>query len=294
MTFEESMESTETSAVRRPRWGVRLALLAILALGAAFRFYNVNWDKGTYHIHPDERYTTMVVTRIEWPDSLAEYFDTSRSPLNARNVGMVYFYGTFPLFLTKFVAGQMDALQTFYAETRPNPQEYLLQHPSWTGYDRIHLVGRVLSGLFDLGSVLLLFFLARRIFDRRVGLIAAFLLALTALDIQGSHYFAVDTFLTFFALGVIWFTLDVVEGKGWPSYVGLGAAMGLALACKVSGFLLVVVVGLGAWLWVRRRVLAGERAGRALLRAGGGLFLAVFVAWAVFRVAQPYAWAGPD
>ncbi len=288
------MEPTGTSSDRRTGRGTRPALIAILILGAVFRFYNVNWDKGTYHIHPDERYTTMVITRIQWPDSLAEYFDTSRSPLNARNVDMVYFYGTFPLFLTKFVAGQLDVLQTMYAEMRPDTAEFLARHPSWTGYDRIHLVGRVLSGLFDLGSVLLLFFLARRIFDRRVGLIAAFLLALTVLNIQGSHYFVVDTFLTFFVLVVLWFTLDVVEGKGWSAYLGVGAAMGLALACKVSVFLLSVVVALGVWLWVRRQVLAGRSVGGALWQAGAGLALAVVAALALFRVAQPYAWAGPD
>ncbi len=82
--------------------------LAILVMGGALRLYNVNWDKGTYHIHPDERNTAMVITAIQWPSSLAGYFDTSRSPLNPSNVDRIYFYGTLPLFLTKFVATQLD------------------------------------------------------------------------------------------------------------------------------------------------------------------------------------------
>jgi YYY domain-containing protein len=248
-----------------------LALLAILVIGAAFRFYNVNWDEGTYHIHPDERHTTMVITAIQWPASLAEYFDTSRSPLNPRNVNMVFFYGTLPLFLTKGVATLINQ----------------------TGYDQIHLVGRVLSGIFDLGSVLLLFFVARWLFDWRAGLLASFLLALTVLNIQASHYFAADTFLTFFVLLTIWFTLDVAERGDWPSFAALGISMGLTLACKVSVFLLALIVALGAWFWVRRRAAAGHDAGQAFLRAAGGLALAALVAIAVFRVAQPYAWAGP-
>ena len=154
----------ETNKRSRTRTiGIMLALVVILVLGGALRLYNVNWDEGTYHIHPDERHTTMVITRIEWPESLAQYFDTSNSRLNARNVDMVYFYGTLPLFLTKAVASLVGK----------------------TGYDEIHLVGRVLSALFDLGSVLLLFFLGRRLFDWRVGLVASFLLSLTALNIQG-------------------------------------------------------------------------------------------------------------
>jgi len=269
-----------------PRAALALALLGILILGSAFRFYNVNWDEGTYHIHPDERHTTMVVSRIQWPESLVEYFDTSHSPLNARNQDTVYFYGTLPLFLTKAVAGQLDALA---------PHVPLLDtDQSYESYDRVHLVGRVLSALFDLGSVLLTFFLGRRLFGWRVGLIAAFLLAVTVLNIQGSHYFAVDTFLTFFVILTIWFTLDVAEYGGWPSFLGLGLSMGLTLACKVSVFLLVVVVALGAWVRVRRRLLAGGEGTRALLGTTTGLVLAVITAVAVFRVAQPYAWAGPN
>ncbi len=265
------MPEPSAASSRRGKIGILLALLAILLIGGAFRFYNVNWDRDTYHIHPDERHTAMVITAIQWPASLRDYFDTSLSPLNPRNTNMVYFYGTLPLFLTKAVGT-------------------LLQR---TGYDQIHLVGRVLSGLFDLGSVLLLFFIARRLFNWRVGLVASFLLSLTALNIQGSHYFAVDTFLTFFVALTLWFTLDVADGKGWPSFAALGLAMGLTMACKVSVFLLVVVVALGAGLRVRRRLAEGEFLGPAILRTTLGLILAAVVSLCVFRVAQPYAWAGP-
>jgi YYY domain-containing protein len=286
-------DKNDTRGRARRGW-IALILIAILLLGAAFRFYNVNWDKGTYHIHPDERHTTMVVTAIQWPASLAEYFDTSRSPLNPRNAGSVYFYGTLPLFLTKYVATQLDGLLVVYTELSSGLAEGGAPLPSFTGYDQIHLVGRVLSGLFDLGSVLLLFFLARRLFDWRVGLIASFLLAMAVLNIQGSHYFAVDTFLTFFVQLTIWFTLDVAEGKGWPAFIGLGLSMGLTLAAKVSVFLLALVVVLGAWLWVRRQVSEGRRLRQANLRAAGGLILAALIAIFVFRIAQPYAWAGPN
>ncbi|HSR31710.1 MAG TPA: DUF2298 domain-containing protein [Anaerolineae bacterium] len=265
--------STTTNKPSRTRTvGILLALIAILVIGGAFRFYSVNWDKDTYHIHPDERHTTMVITRIEWPDSLLDYFDTSHSLLNARNVDMVYFYGTLPLFLTKYVGTLIGR----------------------TDYSEIHLVGRVLSAMFDLGSVLLLFFLARRLFDWRVGLLSSFLLALTVLNIQGSHYFAVDTFVTFFVGLTIWFTLDVAEGRGWVAFVGLGVGMGLTLASKVSVFLLVVVVALGGWVRLRRRLVEGHEAKGTAARTMTGLILAAVLAILVFRVAQPYAWAGPN
>jgi len=254
-------------------------------MGGAFRLYNVNWDKGTYHIHPDERNTAMVITAIQWPSSLGEYFDTSRSLLNPSNVDRTYFYGTLPLFLTKFVATQLDQL---------THDPYDLTTPRLTDYDQIHLVGRVLSAVFDLASVLLVFFLARRLFDWRVGLAASFLLALAVLDIQGSHYFAVDTFLTFFVALTLWFCLDLAEGGGWPAFLGAGLSLGLTISCKVSTFLLVLIVLLGAWLGLRRRLAEGPGSRHPVARTFAGLLLAGVAAFAVFRVAQPYAWAGPN
>ena len=270
---------------RRRKLAIGAALVAIVALGAALRLYNVNWDKDTYHIHPDERNTAMVVTAIQWPSGLGEYFDTSRSLLNPGNVDRTYFYGTLPLFVTKFVAMQLD-------QALNRTEDF--GSPRFTDYDQIHLVGRVLSALFDLGSVVVLFFLARRLFDWRVGLIASFLLALAVLNIQGSHYFAVDTFLTFFVTLTLWFTLDLAEGKGWPSFLGAGLGLGLTVSCKVSVFLLVAIVLLGAWIGLRRRLARGEGAGHAEARVFAGLVLAGVVTFAVFRVAQPYAWAGPN
>ncbi len=274
---------------------VVLALVAILLLGAAFRFYNVNWDEDTYHIHPDERHTTMVVTAIQWPESFVEYLDTSHSSLNPRNNNTVYFYGTLPLFLTKYVATQAETLAGPILDAQTDPDDPGPMRLSLTSYDRIHLVGRVLSGLFDLGSVLLLFFLARRLFDWRVGLISSLLLALAALNIQGSHYFTVDTFLTFWVALTIWFTLDVAEGKGWTVLRGPGhQPWALRWPARSASFSWWRSSPLGAWVWVRRQAHAGKPVGRSLMRAVWGLILAAGISLVIFRLVQPYAWAGPN
>jgi YYY domain-containing protein len=62
----------------------------------------------------------------------------------------------------------------------------------------------------------------------------------------------------------------------------------------VSVFLLVAVVALGGWLRMRRRIRAGEGPSSAASAALGGLVVAALIALAVFRIAQPYAWAGPN
>ncbi|MFH1561325.1 MAG: hypothetical protein ABID04_01965, partial [Patescibacteria group bacterium] len=116
-------------------------LFLILVLALVLRIVGLNWDQG-FHLHPDERFLTMVGTSISWPSSLGEYFDTANSPLNPYNNGFDFFvYGPLPLFLTKLVAG------TFGLDN----------------YANLNLVGRLLSALFDVGTVWLLFKISKKL-----------------------------------------------------------------------------------------------------------------------------------
>src|SRR6266545_2437965 len=46
----------------------KLALLAILLLAGLLRMRGLNWDE-SQHLHPDERFLTMVESAIKLPDS---------------------------------------------------------------------------------------------------------------------------------------------------------------------------------------------------------------------------------
>src|SRR6266540_2360779 len=89
---------------------VLLMLLVIILVAGPLRFLGLDWDSGA-HLHPDERFITMVSNGIELPKGLGDYFDTARSPLNPynRNFGS-YIYGTLPLF---FVRALAEGIQTF-------------------------------------------------------------------------------------------------------------------------------------------------------------------------------------
>src|SRR3972149_3598674 len=136
----------------RPRERLpEMLLFVVLLVGAALRFVGLNWDANT-HMHPDERFLTMVETDIRFPDSLGGYFDTENSPLNPNNAGHSFFvYRTFPIFV-------IHALGQWLGEG---------------GYDQIQLVGRAAAASFDLVSVYLLFLIGARLYSRRIGLTAA-------------------------------------------------------------------------------------------------------------------------
>lgn len=247
-----------------------LALIVLLALG--LRLYGINWDAGQ-HLHPDERYMTMVTTAIKWPESLGEYLDPQCSPLSPYNTDYkAYIYGTFPLFWVKATAGLIGA----------------------DSYGQLHLVGRFWSAIFDVGTLLLVFWIGKKIFDERTGLIASALYAVTVLAIQQSHFFTVDNFATFWLMVSFAVLLRTVLSFRLLQSGILGIAFGLAVASKISSLLFGGVIGMGFLLgWVGE--IRGIREIRGALRITGaylalGLVFAV-ASYATFRLAQPYAFA---
>ncbi len=240
-TTTEMVKRTPASTDWRKRWEtlrqgryfVPLCLVLILLVGSYFRFTGVNWDDHT-HLHPDERFIWMVTISLSLPKSLGEYFNTAVSPLNPYNQGSSFIYGTFPLFLTKLLG------------------EVLKQG----GPDQIHLLGRVLAGVFDLLSVVLMFLIGRKLYDERVGLLSAFLTACLVIHIQQSHFFSADSFVATFVLLTFYRALYVAERGSWSDFVWMGLSFGLAVASKVNVALFGVVMALACAMRIYNAVRA--------------------------------------
>ncbi len=255
----------------RPR--ASILLVAVLALGALFRLQGVNWD-AHHHLHPDERFISMVEEKLVTPKSLGEYFDSAHSGLNPYNRGHGSFvYGTLPMLLARSVVALVGK----------------------RGYDGTFLVGRVLSALFDLLSVWLVYRIVRRFAARRTALVGACLLAFAPLAIQLSHFWTVDTFLTTFSTAALLCAVRLAQGKSrWREFVLTGLAVGLAVACKITGLALLLPVGV-SWLLGSLPASglppAQERRDWAVARLARIAMLLVAAAVTV-RIAFPYAFLG--
>ncbi len=276
----------------------RVGVLFILALALALRSYALDWDEGT-HLHPDERYLTMVSAAIEPPAHLGDYWNTATSSFNPANRGQPdYVYGTLPIFVTRLIGGAVDRA----CGEKPDFSATLLRlfllgtsQPCWpgtyTGYAGIHLVGRALSVLADGVTLLALTLMARLLYGRRIALFAALLYAFAPLPIQHAHFFVVDSFATVFtAVTLALLVYAVRQQKSWAFFLA-GITTGLGLACKVSIWPVAGMVALAS-LWHYDQAqgtyrLAWERQRLLLLAGAGGLALLAF------RCAQPYAFMGP-
>jgi hypothetical protein len=202
-------------------FGQYVVLALILVAAAPFRFYGLDWDRG-YLFHPDERKILLVASAIRLPSSVAQFFSPD-SPLNPK----FFAYGSFPIYLLKALSGIAPAV------SYPVPW-------SDSGLVGLALLGRALSGAFDLGALVLIFLLARRLYGAPVGLLAAACGAVTVEQIQLSHFYAVDTLLTFFIVATVFFAARYVDSAARVDAALMAIAFGLAMATKISAAPLIV------------------------------------------------------
>jgi len=242
--------------LRRHRIALGLAL--ILVIGAALRFYGLNWDQG-HHLHPDERaIVASVVPKIgmpplrEWPEFFnpllageateerPNFFDPETSPLNPH----FFAYGSLPLYLLRLVAHLLSLLAPLSRLLTPWPSlaEALTTFGRSSDYDYLTILGRVLAALAGTANIYLTYLVGKRAYSQRVGLLAATFSTFTVFQIQVSHFFTVDIFLNLFVLLVLYFALGLAQGGGRREAALLGASFGWALATKVSAAPLVVVL----------------------------------------------------
>lgn len=211
------------------------------------------------------------------------YFDTACSPLNPHNAGQgFYTYGTLPLFMAHFASNFVQV-----QETAGIP---------FFDYQSGTLVWRAISAFFDIGSILLTFWIATRLHNKWVGLLAAVLYAAAVLPIQKAHFGTVNSVTAFFVMLAILFAVYVQLRGNWLYYIGFGIATGASVAGRINTAPLAGVVVLAAILQcvpvLDSRLSWGERQ-RILTHHVIGLILSGITTFIAFRIFNPYAFVGP-
>jgi YYY domain-containing protein len=242
-------------------WFYDVMFVLILLVAAYFRLSGLNWDQDQ-HLHPDERFMTMVESAVEPVKGLSEYFNTDTSTLNPHNRGYsFYVYGDLPVTIVRYAAEWMSGISTWAAQ---NVQAHGADGPfgalmaglgkttTWAGYDEVTLVGRVFSALSDLGSIILLYLIAARLYGRKVAVLAAAFSSLAVMQIQGSHFFTVDMFANFFIFLATYFAVEVMVGDDVsaeiaevPASAGIETRLWSSISANLRNPLLWNVIGFG-------------------------------------------------
>ena len=227
----------QQSGGQKKRDWMDILVLVILALsllaGLALRTYKMDWDRGHFYAyHPDERalvYSAINNISFPLPPNLSQLLRPD-SPLNPH----FFNYGNLPMYLIR--AGS-TALSLFIKN-------------AWTS-DGLWMAGRGLSALFDIFTVLLVFLIGRKLYGRRVGILAAVFSSLhgpahPALAL--SHRRHVPDHLHH--PGHVLCHRHCAQGEPQSGLL-MGIALGMAMGTKVSVAPLVVsiVVAWLVWAW---------------------------------------------
>ncbi|MFZ2025653.1 MAG: glycosyltransferase family 39 protein [Microgenomates group bacterium] len=196
----------------KPRIKSFILLIAILGIAAVFRFTGLDWDQGN-HLHPDERMILMTVEQLNVHQDMNPHF---------------FAYGSFPFYLLKLtgaIGGMFDI--------------------RFASYDKIYILGRILSGVFDIGSVCCIYYILRRLTKNKYTVwFGSLWYAISVLPIQLSHFYAVDTLLTFFSMLTLLLILRYHQHQTISNALYIGVACGLALATKISATILCIPIGI--------------------------------------------------
>ena len=220
----------KTPAQKKWDWVYDLLFIGVLLAAAYFRFTGADWGELNIQ-HPDEDFLSSVTLGIQpvgtpqdqlgipptqaaqnwraisaeaYPDCKAwgGYFDTNCSPLNPHNRGFsFYVYGDLPVILTRYLAVLLKQM------------------------DHLTLFGRYLSGVMDLGTILLLYLIVKRIYGSRVALLASAFSAVAVEQIQQSHFYTTDNFAVFFMFLTLYFAVLIATEEGRPVPTKLSIAV---------------------------------------------------------------------
>lgn len=251
---------------------ILLLFIFILILAAGLRLYGINFDQ-SHHLHPDERFLTMVSTEIKIPTTFYNYFSQKESVLNPYNFKFTFYvYGTLPLLITRLFAEILKMID----------------------YDHIFLVGRYLSVFFDICTLIAIYFLSLKIFSRNknMALWAMFFYAISVLPIQQSHFFTVDSFTVFFSTLTVFLFYLFLEKKQLILLSLTGISFGLTLASKISIVITLPLFILVLFFLFLPRIRSLNNIIRYFIKTFGYILLFLISAGISFRVFQPYAFEG--
>ena len=240
---------------------------AILLLAAALRLWSIGYDL-PYVFHPDEPAVIGVALRIFRSGDLNPHFFHYPS---------LVFYVHALAYALYYAAGQIAGI--FAGPADLAGLSSLILGTTIAPDPALVLIGRFVTLVLGVGSVLLVYLSGRRLTNRRaVGAVAALFLAVSPTHIYHSRLVTPDMFATFFALTTLYYGVLIFREGKTRHYAAIGIAIGLTAASKYNGAIVGLILPVAHLLRTGR---SGWRDGRLYGAAAlGGL---------VFLATTPYA-----
>lgn len=183
----------------------KLFLLIILITAAFFRFYNLNWDEGHF-FHSDERNIAMGVANITLFSQMDPKF---------------YAYGGLLIYIYKITADIIGLVMSI---------PHFAQDWAY-----INVLGRYYSAFFSTMTIIPLFLLGMKLFNKNIAFITIIFYAFTVSSIQTAHFSITENILTLLLITISYTALLYYQKQVFKYIVFLGILLGLAISAKTTG-----------------------------------------------------------
>ena len=271
---------------------INVILLLVIGLGVFFRFYNMNWDSGAL-LHPDEYGLTNTLTQLHMPSSVSDYFNTRIAPMSpynkydtagetiANGPDNTMRWGQLPMLIIRTAAEALNR----------------------TGYQELRTLGRYLSAIMDTGSIIILFVIGTRLFNRRIAFLSSAFFSLCVQSIQQSHFMTVDNFAVFFSMLTLLSAVSIAKGQylqreensaykmsrnGWFAMARFGLFLGLTICCKVNLAMMGLVLAPAVFIsFADVKLVSRKDFSRIITLAAASALTAIVVMVLACRLFQP-------
>ena len=187
-------------------------LILLFCFSFVIRIIGIDWDQG-FLFHPDERAIFMHAYDLSF-DSFKngfEIFSAENSSLNPK----WFNYGSFPLYFLKITT---ILINIFYD----------------LNIFQLRIPARIFSILVDSLSVIFITKIASNFIDKKWSLLVGFLASISLINIQNSHFFTTDVFVTNISLLVILFSFKNSNKTNFLRTLLLSLIFSLGLSFKFS------------------------------------------------------------
>ena len=223
-------------------------------IGGIFRFYNLNWGS-PFYFHPDERNIASSVASINFPNQMNPHF---------------FAYGSFPIYLIYVTSLVLDLFL--------KSQDLFMQ---------AIVISRFYSSILSLSLIPSVFFVGTKLYNRKVGLLAAAFCTFSVGFIQFAHFGTFEMWLTFLGVWFFYFSLRLVKNLNLKNIVIAGVVFGLLLSTKISSLplfilpVITIILNLLSRIKIRKMHLL-------LLKIFLKTLILIFVSLIIFTAFSPY------
>jgi len=191
-----------------------LIVFLILIVAIVVRLYSINYDLPFVYDQDEPMFVQHALSMLKNRDPNPHWFGPPAGTtmyLLALVYGGIYGVGR--------VIGTFQSAEDFRNLYYSNPTVF-------------YLAGRIISAIFGVAMIWLVYKLGRRLFGPAAGLIAAGVLTLSPIHLLLSQQVRMDMQMTFLIVLAFWFCLNILERQDWTGYLLAGFFTGLAAVTK--------------------------------------------------------------